>query len=101
LTRLLLDIRDESGKLLCDHVWVTDTAEFFDLREGDEFEFTARARYYVNLEDDEKNCPMCGSEVILKRKPRTGRVVIRCPCWCFENEFYDGVGLVDFEVESK
>jgi hypothetical protein len=48
-TILLVDIRDDNGKLICDHLWFNMTKGFEllgTLREGDVIRFEARVKKY-------------------------------------------------------
>jgi hypothetical protein len=48
-TILLVSIRDDNGKMICDHLWFNMTAGFEklgNLREGDIIQFEARVKQY-------------------------------------------------------
>jgi hypothetical protein len=64
-TILLKNIRDENGKLMCDHLWFNYTKGFEalgELEEGAIIQFDARVRPYIKgykgYRDDVWDCPI-------------------------------------------
>lgn len=49
-TVLLIEIRDQRGELVSDHVWINDASPFMDVgaQDGDQVRFKAFVRVYVN-----------------------------------------------------